>query len=375
MEKFSAWRDKGTGVAPFLPPSSARAWAWWPHAPVYVVVWPLRMLLLLVLSVWFTVMSVVAALLRLAVPLRGLSRLFERYYVALGARAALLFLGFVHVRSEAVSLRRSSVARRADAQRADAAAPQHGDVIVCNHASFVDVLYFAFRFGASFAFPARHWAADARPPASVVLASSPLRALQLTFGHFGAGRRGALAAAGELFSSPSAVSIGEASERAFQQRLGPIVLFAEGCASNGRAVLPFVPVLVRAALPARARVHVMALKYAKEGVAHEFVVRDSLAHVCWLAAQPLNSLTVLRLVADEQPSAAEATSSHDGAFCDAILGAPADSDAASSMALSTRLAGLLKVRRVAVSCLDKHAFDDKWLGRAEQHAADGKKER
>lgn len=370
MEKFSAWRDKASGVHPFLPPSTSHQ-IHWPHVPIYLLALPIRVALLLVVLLWSGVMLAVAALLRLQ-PVRGVSRGFERYVLALGCRVALLLLAFHHIRSDVVSLRRSSAARRGDSAAGGAVSLAHGDVVVCNHASFVDLLYFAFRYGASFAFPARHWPAGSAPPTGVVLAPTIFHAFLWSFAHVGAGRSGPLAAQGELFRR-LAVPIGEASERAHRDSLGPIVLFAEACVSNGRAVLPFVPVLARAALPPRARVHVMALKYAKEGVAHEFVVRDSLAHVLWLAAQPHNALTVLRLVADEQPSLADAASSHDGVLCDALLGAapPAATDdgaAAGPMALSTRLAGLLRVRRVAVSCADKHAFDDKWLGRSSEES-------
>lgn len=281
----------------------------------------------------------------------------------------MFLLGFHFIRSDVVSLKRSSAARRSDATHARA--PAHGDIIVCNHASFVDILYFAFRYGAVFAFPARHWpaggAAIAQPPRTVRLLSA-FDALRLSFGHFGAGRRGPFALDNDEFKR-DAVSIGEASERAFREQLGPVVLFAEGCVSNGLAVLPFVPVLANAKLPPRAHVQVAALKYAKEGVAHEFVVRDGLSHVLWLLAQPNNSLTVLRLVADEQPSADDACRSHDGAYHDVILGPVSSADDAAagtattaSSSLSSRVAGLLKVRRVAVSCADKHAFDAKWLG-------------
>jgi hypothetical protein len=306
---------------------------------------------------------------RIAAPLTFdfVQRGFERYTTFLGARAILFFLGFQFIRSDVVSLKRSSAARRSDAARA--AAPTHGDVIVSNHVDFVDILYFAFRYGAVFAFPARHWpsggAAIAQPPRTVRLLSA-IDALRLSFGHFGAGRRGPFASENDEFKR-DAISIGEASERAFREQLGPIVLFAEGCPSNGRAVLPFVPVLANAKLPSRANVHVVALKYAKEGVAHEFVVHDGLSHVLWLLAQPHNSLTVLRLVADEQPNAEDACRSHDGVYHDVILGPISSSDdaaaaAAAALSLSSRIAGLLKVRRVAVSCADKHAFDAKWLG-------------
>jgi hypothetical protein len=293
-------------------------------------------------------------------------RSFERYTAFLGCRTALFLLGFHFIRSEIVSLKRSSASRRSDAARATA--PQHGDLIVCNHVGFVDLLYFAFRYDACFAFPARHWPSvpgvALTPPPRTVRLVTLVEALRLTFGHFGAARRGPLASENDEFKR-DAISIADASERAFREQLGPIVLFAEGCVSNGRAVLPFVPVLANAKLPPRAQVHVMALKYAKEGVAHEFVVRDNLTHVLWLLTQPNNSLTVLRLVADEQPAAEDACRSHDGPFHDAILGAVGEDASGGTTAansLSSRIAGLLKVRRVTVSCADKHGFDAKWLG-------------
>jgi hypothetical protein len=165
------------------------------------------------------------------------------------------------------------------------AAPTHGDVIVSNHVDFVDILYFAFRYGAVFAFPARHWPsrwrgdrAAAAHCASAVGDSTRCVSRSVTLVPVAADR---LRLENDEFKR-DAVSIGEASERAFREQLGPIVLFAEGCVSNGRAVLPFVPVLANAKLPPRAHVHVVALKYAKEGVAHEFVVRDGLSHVLWL---------------------------------------------------------------------------------------------
>ena len=203
----------------------------------------------------------------------------------------------------------------------------------------------------------------------------------------------------------NALLIGDACVRARQQQTGPIVLFVEAAVSNNSAVLSPMPVLCGATLPSTVQIFPFALKYARNDYARSFVgtnldffflmyfflrsslkcasVHDGLMFLWRLASQWHNSLTVLRLSNDERLTTEHLCSAIDGSLCEQgqwlllcfwtlfnmhmnIGTGYAQSAAAqaASHAPTMQLAALLRARRVALTCNDKVAFADKWLGRS-----------
>lgn len=173
------------------------------------------------------------------------------------------------------------------------------------------------------------------------------------------------AAAVLLFCPPPATQrCGLQNERL----LGPVVLFGEGCVTNGKCVLPlrdaarFEP-LVRAFVACchsrqRAQVDVFAVKLPRDSFARCFTTYDGLWHAFWvravraaavsltpcvqLAAAPSNSMSVLQLADKERVSLSDAT------------------------AVAALIAALLRVPVTAIAASERAAFDAKWLGRSDK---------
>ncbi|KAJ3987196.1 hypothetical protein F5890DRAFT_1632694 [Lentinula detonsa] len=142
MEKYSAYRDPGTGIQPFLTPvpspgshSSVLSAA---LLPLQYVVGILRLILIILLA---SVYALVAAVFAVVPPLK-------RVISSALIRAVLFCLGFFWISTEIVSKKRGRSQKLKDSWN-----PGAGDLIVTNWASWVELLWLAYRFNPVFVLP------------------------------------------------------------------------------------------------------------------------------------------------------------------------------------------------------------------------------
>ncbi|KAG7449262.1 uncharacterized protein BT62DRAFT_945371 [Guyanagaster necrorhizus] len=164
MEKYSAYRDPGTGIQPFLapvaPPSPNGDILAKTVLPIRYFVGAVRMLLvLLILGLYLILVEGICFIFR---PVAPLYRILARLFIALLSRLALLSAGIFWIHVEHVKRRRGQT------QTSDQWNPQPGDVIVSNWVSWIEILWLAFRFNPVFVLPV---------PASSALTSAPSKSL------------------------------------------------------------------------------------------------------------------------------------------------------------------------------------------------------
>ncbi|KZV69196.1 hypothetical protein PENSPDRAFT_743948 [Peniophora sp. CONT] len=148
MEKYSAYRDPGTGIQPFLTPVPSLG-----SDSIPILVLPVKYALGFVRFVAVCLLGLLYALLVDGVclifqPIGPLHRVITRVVSALLCRTALLLLGFIWIPAERLVKKRGRLT-----QSTEAFAPGAGDLIVSNWMSWVELLYLAFRFNPVFVLP------------------------------------------------------------------------------------------------------------------------------------------------------------------------------------------------------------------------------
>ncbi|SJL01948.1 uncharacterized protein ARMOST_05272 [Armillaria ostoyae] len=161
MEKYSAYRDPGTGIQPFLAPVAPPS----PSGDVLAkIVLPIRYLIgtvriILVLLVLGLYLILVEGICFIFKPVAPLHRILARLLTALLSRLALLSAGIFWIHVECIKRKRGR-----QSQTTDQWDPRPGDVIVSNWVSWIEILWLAFRFNPVFVLPV---------PASSALTSAP----------------------------------------------------------------------------------------------------------------------------------------------------------------------------------------------------------
>ncbi|KAJ7283748.1 hypothetical protein C8J57DRAFT_1293469 [Mycena rebaudengoi] len=158
MEKFSAYRDAGTGIQPFLPlvppPRDVLAKLTLPFA---VCLGVLRTAVVLVLLLVYLLLVHGISILFVPVPI--LHRLITHLATAITVRLALFTLGLFWFSVDNVTRKRGRGAKDIESWN-----PRAGDVIVSNWSSWIELLWLAYRFNPIFVFPVPEH--DSAPPAS-----------------------------------------------------------------------------------------------------------------------------------------------------------------------------------------------------------------
>lgn len=254
MEKFSAWRDPGTGVQPFLtpiPPQATRSLSDYAALVLGSFFGVLRTILALTVAIVFGVLHLVCMLL---LPIPVLYRLVSWLVLAILGRIFLCILGFWSI-STHVTTRK---ARRADTSTIDKWSPGAGDIIVSNWASWIEVLWLAVQYDPIFvlpvcAAPAASTTASSTPPTpgrrtgtgSAQIATSSAAPRQQILGFRTASFLEMILATGHVppYGS-SATTITATIEEIRAKSNRPIVVFPECTSSNGRALLRFADVFI-----------------------------------------------------------------------------------------------------------------------------------
>ncbi|KAG0244422.1 hypothetical protein BGW41_007714 [Actinomortierella wolfii] len=297
MEKFSRWRDAGTGIQPFLPPVPARQSTSALESVISALAMVIKPVLGLAKLLVVGVVSLVMFLLvdgigTLLTPLPPLRRAYRRLFLTIFGRLLLVLFGFFWIKTETVTLRRGRSAGATASANKKAAGKKvtpWGQVIVSNWTSYIDVLYLAFRYDPVFT--------QIYPDTLTVREVSMWKAIELS------GSYPELAPPEGVKTYPLA----EFFKDNHQKTKRPVVIFAEGTTSNNRALLKFVPLFKKCQVPeTNADINILTFKYEYQKFCPTFTVglsrMNRLGHMFRTCAQFYNQLTVRSLAAEERPS-------------------------------------------------------------------------
>ncbi|KAG5716531.1 hypothetical protein E4T56_gene16317 [Termitomyces sp. T112] len=280
MEKFSAYRDPGTGIQPFLTPVPPLGSDFLAKVtlPIQYTLGIVRTTLVLVLlGLYVTLVSGVCVIFA---PIPQLHRIASHLLTAVIARVILLILGFFWISVEEVKRKRGRGQSIAEPWN-----PRAGDIIVSNWVSWIELLWLAIRFNPIFVLPVSETMpqstapvnpsppiahtpgrtrtgtkpANVQPPRKAdtfpvaILGFQPISLLTIV------GLTGQVPPFGYMNSSNSKPPLSLESLRKNADR--PIVIFPECTTSNGRGLLRFAKVF-RQEVPAKGyQVFVMCVRY------------------------------------------------------------------------------------------------------------------
>lgn len=374
MEKFSAFRDPGTGIQPFLrpiPPTGSEALLI-ATSPLRYAIGLVRTLLVLILGILHAlIVEVVCQVLRSVPPLY---RVVSHVFTALFARLALLFIGLPWIPVQVVSRKRGR-----NSKTNETWSPGAGDLIVSNWVSTIEILWLAFRFNPIFVLPvsaAGEQAQQAATPSSPItrtpgrrtgtgsaaISSPAARAPTPRVPILGFRQTslfGMLRATGHV---PSAVQAHTTSSdvKSLEEIRGgadrPVVVFPECTTSNGRGLLRFAELFRDVSVPlTKFKVFIMCVRYDPPTtfcptLAHPipYSALNPLPHIFSLTTSLAPYTLSIRLL-----SLADAPSS--GAFVTSEFTAGQNSDILTE-ACASLIAQIGKVKRVGFGWEDKAAF-------------------
>ncbi|PPQ64714.1 hypothetical protein CVT24_008341 [Panaeolus cyanescens] len=275
MEKFSAYRDPGTGIQPFLTPVAPLGNEFLEKAtlPIRLVLGVLRTALVLLLFITYFAVIRTASL--VFIPIPPLYRLIEHIFLFIFGRTILFILGLFWIAPEQATTKRGRKVREIETWK-----PKAGDVIVSNWISWIEVVWLAISYNPIFVIPIPESLPDLSESSR---SSTPLS--------FTPGRRTGTGSANVQLPSKTAtqrepirkfreVSLlsminktGHVPPFGFEKgnaktleeiRKGaskPVVLFPECTTSNGRGLLRFADVFHQTAPVKGYQVYVMCVRY------------------------------------------------------------------------------------------------------------------
>uniref|UniRef100_K3XAM2 Phospholipid/glycerol acyltransferase domain-containing protein n=1 Tax=Globisporangium ultimum (strain ATCC 200006 / CBS 805.95 / DAOM BR144) TaxID=431595 RepID=K3XAM2_GLOUD len=343
MEKYSRWSDLTTGINPFVPHKQRL------HGNVAVkglqllggtALFLVRAPLVVAVGVVLFVTNVVVSILGF-VPFVG--RLLKRLTEWLLCSLLLLVLG-VFVSEEDANARRLGLIAPGGAKAAKTSSSiGTKDVIVCNHTSFVEILYLSRRFSPVFVFVNEEGAAK-----GLVHVCGILEALY------------------RAFAAP--VAHARATPRKLEDVIlnasGPVVVFPEGARSNGKSILKFLPVLEHLPHVLQAknkggrklplRIHLVAFRYEYSQFSPSHSAGSGWSHFFWMCFHGYHSLRVTILNAKDLNLQEPAPKVRAGSTASTTL------ITAQVERLRGLLAAMLRTKTVDLSVKDFVSFNAYW---------------
>ncbi|KAI0069092.1 hypothetical protein BV25DRAFT_1791136 [Artomyces pyxidatus] len=277
MEKYSAYRDPGTGIQPFLPlipPSGSNVWAK-VALPLAYAIGALRTALILILALLYLV--VIEGVCLVLVPIPILHKAVTYVFTALLSRLTLLVLGLWWIPVELIARKRI----RAGTQK-ESWNPRAGDLIISNWASWIEVLWLAFRFNPVFVLPISAPVTPASAPTSepithtsgrrtgtgsAAISSPATRPIVRRVPILGFRRVTLLSmirstAQVPPFETDTAAGTYSSLEDIRSAANRPVVVFPECTSTNGRALLRFANIFEGRAVPVKGfKVFLMCVRY------------------------------------------------------------------------------------------------------------------
>ncbi|KAI9490637.1 hypothetical protein BDB00DRAFT_875101 [Zychaea mexicana] len=352
MEKYSRWRDAGTGIQPFLPPVPPRTESsllLTLSNAVHYIVGPIqglvKLALVLVLSLLHFLMSKVLGIIMVG----PLHRIWSRIWSTLFLRLILFASGFFYIKTETISLRRGSSRRNTSNNANQTGSVKSGDIIVANWTSYIDVIYLAYAYGPVF---------TQVYPQGQVRRISFWKALRLCT---------KMPASMQEETGP-VCSVRDLAQQAKANGWGPVVVFPEGTTSNGRALLKFAPVFKTFQPSERdGRFHVLSFRYEYRNLPPTYTVGNQFWHFCKLCSQFYNTLSVKRLASDDVPCNPAMTSSQEAADLASLAGKEIADDLVGGQ-LTVCLGNMSRLRKTNLSMNDKRDFLEYYHSRDKKSA-------
>lgn len=234
MEKYRSTADPSTGVHPFISPKDPTSIV--TRLACVIVLLPLRLLAIFVGAFW----TFTAVLTGFAFGLvcGAIRRPFYRAGHRFGLRLVLLGLGVW--RCALPTLERP---RTRETVPESGVPPGHGDVVYCNHCSYLDPLFLACAYSPTFIVPSGI-GSDVRRISLLEAVFGSLNSSLLRNINAPATGKFNVPVAGTflnklLFREPQCESLYGCVESNRLLRRGPLLFFAEGTTTNGRGVLTF----------------------------------------------------------------------------------------------------------------------------------------
>ncbi|TFY59808.1 hypothetical protein EVJ58_g5549 [Rhodofomes roseus] len=373
MEKFSAFRDPGTGIQPFLkpvPPTDSETLTAIALAFGYVI-GAVRTLLVLVLGGLYVVLveGVCAAL----KPVPPLHRIVTGLSTAILARLVLLILGLPWIPVESVTRKRGRGAKAPERW-----SPGAGDIIVSNWVSTIEVLWLAFRFNPIFVLPvysasdfpeptARVSSPVTRTPGrrtgtgSAAISSPTARAPTPRVSIVGFKQVSLFGILHAIGNVPEAVQPGTSGIKSLEEIRSnadrPVVVFPECTTSNGRGLLRFAELFKGVSVPVtKFKVFVMCVRYDPPAALSPTMTHsipsnalNPIPHLFSLTTSLVPFTMSIRLLApSESPSS--------GSFLASEFLAEGKHDDYLTEACASLIAQIGKMKRVGFGWEDKIAF-------------------
>jgi len=214
-EKFRRYECSDCQVCPFNPRTEQRSL---PAVILWYLLGTLIALLRLTLLVILVTFSLIfEALANVFVFIPSLRKFIRLIGVSLPCRAVLFLLGFVSVSALNVNV---PAQQKVKLPHRAFSSVRAGSVVISNLVSVAEILYFEYSFSPVYALPS--------PSGKAVIPCSFYR--MICYVLF------------ESFPETAELSLSKLQELASRMRQ-PVVLFAEGFASNGKALLPFADVV------------------------------------------------------------------------------------------------------------------------------------
>jgi len=348
MEKYTKWRDPGTGIHPFLPYKGKTDYS----NSISQVLWTLKRVILgsvlailrfpLIAAIFLV--TVVCSYIFALIPVAFAKRLFTSLIQFVGARLILFIMGFYWIETKYFPLSKQR-GKSSNSNSIPGFDIKSGDVIIANFTSYVDILYLTFRFAPQFAIVPNTW--SGAPPKGKVIPLSLLGILSDMVNF-------------PFRSVDEGKSLGEVVSAARKNGSGPVVVFPEGVTSNGLIILDGLPILANADVEP-SRVHVLGFKYEYEDFSPTYPVGSFFAHLFRLLSQIHNSLQVRYMAAVDMPPLPLDGSSR----------RPVDSDKAEwADAVYRNLASILQIRKATLNAMDKREFVKYWYSHKKSYKED-----
>ncbi|KAH7922444.1 hypothetical protein BV22DRAFT_1037467 [Leucogyrophana mollusca] len=376
MEKFSAFRDPGTGIQPFLspvPPSETDVLAT-AFLPIRHLIGTLRTSLVLVLALVYLIL--VRGVCLILTPIPSVSRTVTRLCTALLARLALCLIGFWWIPAELVTRKRGKAP-------ISSWRPAAGDLIVSNWVSWVEILWLAYRYDPIFVLPVSNAAVIpvSSTPGDASISYTPGRRTGTGSAAISSSQRvmstrrpilgfkvvsllSMIRLTGQTPQSSSTELRSIEEIRRSSDR--PLVIFPECTTSNGRGLLRFAAIFKGVDVPPKGyNIFVMCVRYdppssLKPTLSYSVPSTSftPLRHLYNVAtALPPQSISIRLLSLSDSPSSQLFMVSE-------VVPSPGPDDDVLSEACAVLIAQIGKMKRVGLGWEDKAAFLDFYRGRA-----------
>ncbi|TEB30146.1 hypothetical protein FA13DRAFT_1764628 [Coprinellus micaceus] len=309
MEKFSNYRDAGTGIQPFLkplPPGGSEVLAQ-ATLPLRYFLAALRTALVLVLALAYIVIVRLALL--IFYPIRPLYDSLAHLGTAILGRSALFIIGLFWVPVDQITKKRKAVPKNAQVPWN----PKAGDIIVSNWVSWIELIWLAIRFNPIFVLPATSpiaYTPGRRTGTGSANIQQTARTPSPRIPIVGFRQVSLLQMITSTGHVPRASSSFDSIEDIRKTARRPIVVFPECTTSNGRGLLRFANVF-KMAVPVKGfNVFVMCVRYDPPtaftpSLAHSIPSNflNPLVHLFSLAASPSPlSISIRLLSLSDSPS-------------------------------------------------------------------------